>query len=96
MMLWLRDHPERIHRVLPDNVRHVLVDRDFSDYYSEHPAQPFAAQVWTNNALVAAMALFLGVTLVGTLYVLWQNTVNLGAGRRDHARRGQGRRASSA
>lgn len=76
--LWLWAHPERINRVLPDSEVHQLVDKDFANYYSEHPAQSFAAQVWTNNALVAALALFLGVTLVGTLFVLWQNTVNLG------------------
>lgn len=78
IMLWLRAHPERVHRVLPSNEVHQLVERDFSDYYSEHPAQAFAAHVWANNALVAALALFLGVTLVGTVYVLWQNTVNVG------------------
>jgi uncharacterized membrane protein SpoIIM required for sporulation len=78
MMLWLRVHPERIHQVLPDSRVHQLVDHEFRDYYSAHPAQSFAAQVWTNNALVAAMALFLGVTVVGTAYVLWQNTVNVG------------------
>ena len=78
MMLWLRAHPERIHRVLPSNEVHKLVDHEFRDYYSEHPARAFAAHVWTNNALVAAMSLFLGVTLIGTLYVLWQNTVNVG------------------
>jgi uncharacterized membrane protein SpoIIM required for sporulation len=78
MMLWLRAHPERIHQVLPASRVHQLVDHDFRDYYSAHPAQSFAAQVWTNNALVAAMALFLGVTVVGTVYVLWQNTVNVG------------------
>jgi uncharacterized membrane protein SpoIIM required for sporulation len=78
IMLWLRAHPERVRRVLPSSAVHQLVDHDFSDYYSAHPARSFAAQVWTNNALVAAMALFLGVTLLGTLYVLWQNTVNVG------------------
>lgn len=78
IMLWLRAHPERVHRVLPSNEVHQLVERDFRDYYSEHPAQAFAAQVWTNNALVAALSLFLGITLVGTVYVLWQNTVNVG------------------
>jgi uncharacterized membrane protein SpoIIM required for sporulation len=78
MMLWLRDHPDRLTRVIPsDNIRQ-LVDREFKDYYSAHPARAFAAQVWTNNALVSALALFLGVTLVGTLYVMWQNTLNLG------------------
>jgi uncharacterized membrane protein SpoIIM required for sporulation len=78
MMLWLRAHPDRVHRVLPSNEVHKLVDHKFRDYYSEHPARDFAAHVWTNNALVAAMSLFLGVTLIGTLYVLWQNTVNVG------------------
>ena len=78
MMLWLRAHPERIHRVLPDSEVHQLADHDFADYYSEHPARAFAAHVWTNNALVAALSLFLGITLVGTVYVLWQNTVNVG------------------
>jgi len=78
MWLWLRAHPERTHRVLPDSEVHQLVDRNFRDYYSAHPAQSFAAQVWTNNALVAALALFLGVTLVGTIYILFQNTVNVG------------------
>lgn len=78
MMLWLRVHPERVRRLLPSSEVRQLVDHDFSDYYSAHPAQSFAAQVWLNNALVSALALFLGVTLIGTLYVLWQNTVNLG------------------
>jgi uncharacterized membrane protein SpoIIM required for sporulation len=78
MMLWLRAHPERVRRVLPGNEIHQLADKDFADYYSEHPAQAFAAHVWTNNALVAALAMFLGITLIGTLYVLWQNTLNLG------------------
>ncbi|MDT4899516.1 MAG: hypothetical protein QOJ78_446, partial [Pseudonocardiales bacterium] len=78
MWLWLRAHPDRIHRVLPDSEVHQLVEHDFKDYYTAHPAQSFAAQVWTNNALVAALALFLGVTVLGTLYVLWQNTVNIG------------------
>ena len=78
MMLWLRSHPERITRLVSSDDIRQLVDHDFRDYYSEHPAQAFAAQVWTNNAVVSALALFLGVTLVGTLYVMWQNTVNLG------------------
>ena len=78
MMLWLREHPERLNRLLSSDAVRQLVDRDFRDYYSEHPARAFAAHVWTNNALVSAVALFLGVTLVGTLYTMWQNTLNLG------------------
>ena len=78
MMLWLQHHPERLSRLVSSDAVRQLVDRDFADYYSQHPARDFAAHVWTNNALVSAVALFLGVTLAGTLYVMWQNTLNIG------------------
>jgi uncharacterized membrane protein SpoIIM required for sporulation len=78
MMLYLRDHPERLSRVLPSGQVRQLVDHDFAGYYSAHPAQSFALQVWTNNAVVTALSLFLGVTVIGTLYVMWQNVVNVG------------------
>ena len=55
-----------------------LVEHDFASYYSEHPARSFAAQVWTNNALVAAGALVLGATLLGTVYLLLLNAANTG------------------
>lgn len=56
-----------------------LVNQDFENYYSAHPAGSFAAQVWTNNAWIAAVALAFGVLLgLPTLYVLWINLVNLG------------------
>ena len=67
MMLYLRDHPERLSRVISSADLRQLVDHDFSNYYSAHPAQSFAAQVWTNNAVVTALCLFLGVTVVGVL-----------------------------
>ncbi len=55
-----------------------LVNNDFENYYSEHAAAGFAAQVWTNNAWVAALCFALGVTGVGVVYVLAQNAINLG------------------
>ena len=63
----------------PADIRQ-LVDQDFADYYSAHPAGSFAAQVWTNNAWVAALCIALSVpTLgIGVLYVLLQNVVNVG------------------
>jgi uncharacterized membrane protein SpoIIM required for sporulation len=78
MVLWLRDHPERLRRLIPSSELRQLVDHDFSDYYSAHPARAFGAQVWANNSLVAALCLFLGVTLIGTLVILWQNVLNVG------------------
>lgn len=55
-----------------------LVTNDFESYYSENAAGGFAAQVWTNNAWVAALCFALGVTGIGVVWVLGQNAVNLG------------------
>lgn len=61
----------------PEQIRQ-LVERDFENYYSEHPAGSFAARVWVNNAWVAAAALALGVFLgIPVIYVLWMNAINL-------------------
>lgn len=55
-----------------------LVERDFEDYYSANPAASFAAQVWTNNAWVAAGTLVLGVFLgLPVLYILFTNAANV-------------------
>ncbi|MCM6776937.1 stage II sporulation protein M [Nocardia sp. CDC159] len=50
----------------------------FETYYSEHPHDAFAAQVWTNNAWVAAVALFTGLLLLPGALVLFMNALNLG------------------
>jgi uncharacterized membrane protein SpoIIM required for sporulation len=55
-----------------------LVDHQFKDYYSSHPAGSFAAQVATNNAWVTALVLALGVLIVPVLWILWTNALNVG------------------
>ena len=60
----------------PEQTRQ-LVDQEFASYYSSHPAGSFAAQVWTNNALVAATCLITGVLLLPVLWALLQNVVNV-------------------
>lgn len=55
-----------------------LVNHQFRDYYSQATASSFALHVWTNNVEVAAEALALGAFLgVGTLFVLFENSMNL-------------------
>ena len=78
LMGWVAAHPELWNRVATQDEIKQLVDNDFATYYSENPAQSFAFQVWTNNALVAGATLVLGITLVGTLFVLLQNAANVG------------------
>jgi uncharacterized membrane protein SpoIIM required for sporulation len=75
---WIATHPRvQASIAAPEEVRQ-LVEQDFANYYSEHPASAFAAQVWTNNALVAAGSLCLGVLLLPTVFILWQNALNVG------------------
>ena len=55
-----------------------LVEHDFAAYYTANPASDFAFLVWVNNAKVAATALLLGVLIIPTLHVLYQNMENTG------------------
>ena len=75
---WVASNPDVQGAIAtPDEVRD-LVGRDFEAYYSSHPAASFAAQVWTNNAWLAAACLVAGVLLVPVVFVLAQNVVNVG------------------
>ena len=62
----------------PEEIKQ-LVTVDFENYYSSNPAGSFAAQVWTNNAWVAAQCLVFGGLLgLPVIYVMWQNVLNIG------------------
>jgi uncharacterized membrane protein SpoIIM required for sporulation len=77
MILWLLDHPNVEQSLLSPGQVDQLVNHDFEDYYSENAASHFAAQVWVNNAWVAALCLALGVLGLPVLYLLFQNIANL-------------------
>jgi uncharacterized membrane protein SpoIIM required for sporulation len=64
----------------PEDVRALTrPGGEFETYYSANPAASFAAQVWANNAWVAAGALMLGVLLgVPVVLILLVNAANLG------------------
>ena len=78
MIFYIASHPDVQARIATPTEIKQLVDSDFAGYYSAHPARSFAAQVWTNNALVAAATLILGITVLLTGYVLLANAVNVG------------------
>ena len=76
---WIAGSPEAQLAVAPPEVVQQLVTEDFEDYYSSNPAQDFAAQVFTNNAYVAAQSILFGVLLgLPVLFVLLTNAVNVG------------------
>jgi uncharacterized membrane protein SpoIIM required for sporulation len=61
----------------PDEIDQ-LVNNDFEAYYSAYAPQNFASLVWTNNALISAVCVAGGVLLLPTLYLLWENALNVG------------------
>lgn len=78
MMVYFANRPAALDQLIgPGNARR-LADSDFAAYYSESPAQDFAFQVWTNNAMVAGLCLASGILLVPVLVVLAGNALNVG------------------
>lgn len=55
-----------------------IAGRDFRAYYADGGAAAFGAQVWTNNAWIAARCLVLGVFLVPVVLVLATNALGIG------------------
>ena len=77
--LWVDTHPDVQRSLAPPAEIRDLVNHQFADYYSAHPAHDFAAQVWTNNAWVSAEVLVGGLTFgLLTIYSLLANVVNVG------------------
>jgi uncharacterized membrane protein SpoIIM required for sporulation len=75
---WVAAHPQVQAAVGSDEQIRQLVQNDFEGYYSQYAAGSFAAQVWTNNAWVAALCIAFGILGLPVLYVLFQNAVNIG------------------
>jgi uncharacterized membrane protein SpoIIM required for sporulation len=75
---WVAANPEVQAAVGSEAEIRQLVEVEFERYYSQHAAGSFAAQVWTNNAWVAALCIALGITGIGIVVVLFQNAVNVG------------------
>ncbi len=77
MMAWLLQHPNVEQTLLSPREVDQLVQHDFEGYYSEYAASHFAAQVWVNNAWVAALCLALGVLGLPVVYLLFSNLLNV-------------------
>jgi len=76
---WIARSPDVQTALLPPAEAKALVQQQFQGYYTASPAAAFAAQVWTNNAWVAAQALISGILLgIPTVLVLLLNAINGG------------------
>src|SRR6478609_8787432 len=77
MIAWLLGHPAVEQSLLSPAEVDQLVSHDFEDYYSEYAASHFAAQVWVNNAWVAALCIALGILGFPIIYLLFTNMANV-------------------
>ena len=80
---WVANHPEVRDSLAAPAQLHEMTKPGgaYEAYYSDRPASSFAAQVWTNNAWIAAQCLMYGIFFgVPVLWVLAGNVVNLGLG----------------
>ena len=78
LAIWIARSTAALEAVGPAAVREAYVNHDFAAYYSSEPAAQFASQVFSNNVQVAFLAFALGITCVGTAYVLAVNGAGLG------------------
>nr|WP_042194510.1 stage II sporulation protein M [Kibdelosporangium sp. MJ126-NF4]CEL21373.1 FIG01417063: possible membrane protein [Kibdelosporangium sp. MJ126-NF4]CTQ96060.1 FIG01417063: possible membrane protein [Kibdelosporangium sp. MJ126-NF4] len=81
--IWIAANPDVQASIgAPDDIKEMTrPGGGYEAYYSSNPAGSFAAQVWTNNAWVAASCLMFGVLLgLPVVYALWANALNLGVG----------------
>ncbi len=62
---------------LPDQLQRYA-EEDFVGYYSAYSEAGFAAQVWTNNAWIAAQCIMFGILGLWVPYVIFANAQGLG------------------
>lgn len=73
---YLVEHQDLLASVISPVDQQQYVDKAFAQYYD--PGAGFAAQVWTNNAWVAAQCVALGITGIGVVAVLFSNALSVG------------------
>ncbi|MDO8108582.1 stage II sporulation protein M [Isoptericola sp. b441] len=75
---WLVRSPEAQAAIGPPGTLKEIADRTFAQYYVQYDGASFAAQVWTNNAWIAAQSVAFGITGIWPVIVLYQNAVHIG------------------
>ena len=76
--IWTAGNPAVLASVVPPDQQQHIAAEAFASYYSEFPSASFAAQVWTNNAFIAALCVATGITGIYPVQVLFMNSLNVG------------------
>lgn len=75
---WVLSNPTVLTYMGTESQLERYITEDFINYYSEYSESGFAAQVFTNNAWIAAQCIAFGITGLWVPYVLLQNAIGLG------------------
>jgi uncharacterized membrane protein SpoIIM required for sporulation len=78
MIYYIAHHPTVQNKLLTPDDAKQLTGSEFAGYYTQYPAQHFALQVWTNNALLTGQCLAAGILVIPVIYLLAQNSLNVG------------------
>ena len=76
--VWITETPGAVATFGTDAALRQYATQDFVDYYSDHGLGAFSAQVWTNNAFVAARMVAFGITGLFVPAAVGENALNLG------------------
>src|SRR5690606_7443740 len=76
--LWVSSSPELMAVLARQADLESYAKSEFVDYYSNYSGESFTAQVWTNNARIAALSIAFGITGVFPVYLIMQNAQSIG------------------
>jgi uncharacterized membrane protein SpoIIM required for sporulation len=76
--VWTAAHPDLLNTLMSPEEQRDVAEQAFASYYSTYPSASFAAQVWTNNAFIAALCIATGITGLWPAQVLFYNSLNVG------------------
>lgn len=75
---WTVSHPESLELVGDAATRAAIAQEEFASYYTDYSSSSFAAQVWTNNAWLAALCIAFGITGIFPMYLMYNTVIQLG------------------
>ena len=76
--VWLSSDPRAFAALGVPSDLERYAEEDFVGYYSEYSEAGFTAQVWSNNAWIAAQCVMFGILGLWVPYVVFQNAQGLG------------------
>ncbi|MCC8908395.1 stage II sporulation protein M [Curtobacterium sp. GD1] len=76
--VWITTTPGAVDTFGTPEALRQYATRDFQAYYSDHGLGAFTAQVWTNNAYIAATMVAFGITGLFVPFSIGQNAISLG------------------